>query len=700
MTNNDAPASSRPPAGSSLAASRPTTTPPEIARLPSGWWLAACSLGVAVGLLEAWLTRGHYLLDLLSRPAWTLLLANAYGFAFWCAALLGAIAFRLTGGRRWGVWLVPTMVAGLLGLILLGQAWVWHHHIWGSPDSRLATFAGYAVLCGAMSSSVFWIWRGLRRTARSSAREKGGLARLGVVLGFIVSGALVAFSLRSFAVDPNLRQLLFDRSHLTSHFFHLGYRFSDFDGDGFPPRWIGGEDPDNGDGAVHPLSSVEPWRPSKEKRGAAEAVPSGIAENANLLLITVDTLRADHLGAYGYERQTSPKIDRLAREGALFEQPVVQWTRTSQSVATLLTGTYSHTHGVINLFSVIPEDNVLLAEPFAEAGFATAGLVHNANLAPGFGFDQGFETYRHFAPDVPERRLTETALAWLEQHREERFFLWVHYIDPHGPYEPPEPFRGQLDHDEPLPFPRFLMNPSYRLPTKDLRDYIDRYDEEIREVDDEVGKLVEQVEAWGLRDRTLIVFTSDHGESFGHHFFGAHGEHAYESLVRVPLIFSMPGTLATDRRIAAQVRSLDIAPTILELFGLKASERVEGHSLAPFLFESSAADLATAPEEGYAFIESGYVSWLNPSWWQRAVRTEKWKYVWTPGLALHQLYDLENDPGELHNVYLEEPQAAARLSEVLRRWMRYSEESRVHREISTEELDDALRGELEALGYL
>jgi glucan phosphoethanolaminetransferase (alkaline phosphatase superfamily) len=255
----------------------------------------------------------------------------------------------------------------------------------------------------------------------------------------------------------------------------------------------------------------------------------------NVLLITVDTLRADHLGAYGYGRNTSPHIDELARTGVLFSQAIAQWPKTTPSFASMMTGTYAHHHGLVRYTQQrLPDRFVVLAEVLRNANYDTVGIVTNGNLAKAFNFDQGFATYvemwRTFADERAEH-VTDHALSWLKQNASHHtFFMWLHYSDPHAPYEPPPPYSEMYVGDRYYGgTQRVGFNADFdtdmggipgrsRLGDHDVLDYyVAQYDAEIRYTDDNIGKVLTAVTSMGLTANTLIVLTADHGESLGSH---------------------------------------------------------------------------------------------------------------------------------------------------------------------------------------
>lgn len=450
--------------------------------------------------------------------------------------------------------------------------------------------------------------------------------------------------------------------------------------------------------------------------GAARA-PAGAP---HLLLITVDTLRADHLGAWGYRRHTSPEIDRLAEGGVRFAQAVAQWPKTTPSVVSLLTGTYPRTNGVTrDTRQALPASRVTIAERLADAGYDTAAVVTNANLARLFGFDQGFsayiETWKDSRDDDPERAtyVTDHALDWLAQRPRDRpFFLWVHYVDPHARYEPPAPYDGMFEHDA-------YYDPAHRAPLHAGRDddmggipgrarlgdrtevdfYRAQYDAEIRYVDHEIGRLLSKIDDASPGERIAVVLTADHGESLGEHeYYFDHGRLPYDDCVRVPLVVRPPDRADPPGRVVERpVELIDILPTLLTFAGLPPLAGAEGRSLAPLL--SGEEDPGRSP---YAFTESGY-----SEAWQRSIRDARWKLVHVRDPADRalmtgaewELYDVIADPGETRNLFAQAPAEAERLAAGLADWVRRGPVSPTQ-PIQTVPIDRETEDRLRSLGYV
>lgn len=414
----------------------------------------------------------------------------------------------------------------------------------------------------------------------------------------------------------------------------------------------------------------------------------------NLLLITVDTLRADHLSAWGYARPTSPRIDRLAAEGARFAAAQVQWPKTGPSFASMFTSTYPKDNENVRQVGIpLPCDFTTVAERLQRAGYQTRAVVANGALAREFNFDQGFDAYveawkePHPAGGDPIRaeNVTRLALETAGSFAADRpWFLWVHYIDPHFPYEAPKPWRGRFQGDEHFERDarriRLLDKHSNQMGAIGKRQtlngqdrlafYVARYDAEIAYADEQIGVLLDGLGAEGRLADTLTAFTSDHGESLGeHHFYFDHGRFAFQTCLHVPFVLHWPGRIE-PRVEEAPVELLDLAPTLLEAAGLLAPGAgwAQGASLWPVL---TGAARPAAP----VFAEGGTATRGN---WIKTARDGRFKvhhtrmggeqrWIGGPGVDL-VLYDLAADPGETANVAADHPEVAERLKRELWRW--------------------------------
>jgi arylsulfatase A-like enzyme len=453
---------------------------------------------------------------------------------------------------------------------------------------------------------------------------------------------------------------------------------------------------------------------SHEARTRARTSPNN---PPNILLITIDALRADHLSSYGYPRQTSPNIDRLASEGVRFQRAVSQWPLTSPSFAAMMSSTYGHTNGLIRTTAQrMPDRSLMLAELLKAGGYSTSAVVGNVNLARAFNFDQGFETYRELWQEEDARRTELTTRNGIDLMGKaadgKPFFLWLHYFDPHARYQPPKPFDGMFVNDS-------HFNSTWRVPLLAQKRwdiggissnvnlgredrvayYVAQYDAEIRSVDAQVGVLMAALKARGLDGNTVVVITSDHGESLGdHNYFFEHGRFPYDDCVHVPMIFRGAGIAKAGTVVSSPVELIDLAPTLLDFAGLPANQEAQGKSLRRLL---RGEDRDPGPQWKYAFTESGFAQA-----YQRSITSERYKLVFVPdagdrkvmkGREL-ELYDLAEDPGETKNLIDERPQVAAPLKERLWQWI---EEGGAGAEVpEAVRVDANAEEQLRSLGYI
>jgi arylsulfatase A-like enzyme len=382
------------------------------------------------------------------------------------------------------------------------------------------------------------------------------------------------------------------------------------------------------------------------------------ARGPRLLLVTIDTLRADHVGSYGGAIPT-PTLDRLGRDGAVLLDACTPTPSTGPAHASLWTGLHPWRHGVLDNAVPLAAGVPTVAEAARTAGIATGAFVSSYVLHERFGLGRGFETY-HFEPSetyawrgrqrgafwTRGARTTDAAIEWLRRHRDQPFLLWVHYFDPHAPYEAP---------------PGFERPPSERVPVAGkslppgvpsfarLADLIRGYRGEVVYVDAELARLVAALRDLGLLDATAVVVTSDHGEGLGDHGLLEHGENLFDELVRVPLVVRAPG-IARGQRLGGAVQLEDVAPTALELLGLPAPAGLDGRSLAPWLRgEASGSPRAAAlgrrkPYRG------------RPDLFY--VRSDGRKWIGSLG-AVGTSYRLADDPREARGELAPAPEALA-----------------------------------------
>ncbi len=407
-----------------------------------------------------------------------------------------------------------------------------------------------------------------------------------------------------------------------------------------------------------------------------KAEPSNPApRNANVLLITLDTTRADHLSCYRPGFAKTPNLDGLAARGVRFEYAIAQVPLTIPSHACIMTGSYPEVNGVRDMAGfVLSATHPTLASLTHAAGYGTAAFVGSSVLSRRFGFSTGFETYDDYMGKsfveanqpglLLERRasvVTDRAMDWLKANGNKNFFLWCHYYDPHAPYDPPEPYRHLYAKDP--------------------------YSGEIAYTDSQVGRLFDDLKAQNLVDRTLIVVTADHGESLGEHGEDTHGVFLYDSTMHVPLMIAGPG-IPAGKVIAQQVRSIDIMPTILAFLNLSPGREAQGVDLLPLIQKGQPLPTDTA------YLETLYPR-TDLGWSElRAVRTNQWKFILAPR---PELYNLKDDPQEATNVESREPVIVSRMD--ARLWSIIGQDKRDEKLVSSP-VTEQTREDLASLGYV
>jgi arylsulfatase A-like enzyme len=438
------------------------------------------------------------------------------------------------------------------------------------------------------------------------------------------------------------------------------------------------------------ICGCEPTSPSP-----SEATPLP----PNVLLYVVDTLRADGLGSYGNPAVQTLAIDRLAAEGTLFESAyaAVPWTRPS--VASILTGVRPGVHGVTNHRARMRKRSLLLSEAFREHGYRTGCIVANPNVGGVFGFNQGYGG-DDFIELFVRRRLgaiglsdmiaradevSDRAIQWIDS-ASRPWFLFILAIDPHVPYEPPEPFDryGAEDYAGSVNGRLDSVRDS-DLTHSDKVRFRSLYDGEIALVDYSLSRLLSHLRARDLYDQTAIAFTSDHGEEFWDHGGTGHGAHLYDEVLRIPLIIRDVKTMPAGKRVSTPVESIDIFPTLLDIAGLPIPGDLEGRSLVRSVDERPVYATLSEHQQRLASVTVG-----------------SWKLIRDRRDGREQLYNLENDPGETTDRLAQNREKAGDLSVLLSH--RLAEDEARRAEVRSEgdelgEVPEEVRAALEALGY-
>ncbi len=303
----------------------------------------------------------------------------------------------------------------------------------------------------------------------------------------------------------------------------------------------------------------------------------------NAILITVDTLRADHLSCYGYTLLTSPNIDNLCKEGFLFTAARTPIPTTSPAHTSIMTSLYPHNHKVIVNLAPMSKDIKTLAEILKENGYKTAAIVSAWPLKTGAtGLEKGFDSYddaftdsyRGMQAEQLADETTNKVINWLSRNNNKKFFLWIHYFDPHYPYR---------EHDKLRNLPVELKKKADKQRMPKIEKIIYKYDREIAFTDFHIGRVLNALKEWQLDSKTIIIFTGDHGESLGEHNYIGHGKYLYEPSLHVPLIIKHPSMNVNEKRIHDNVSLLDIMPTVLDFLNISITFPISGKSLAPFI---------------------------------------------------------------------------------------------------------------------
>jgi arylsulfatase A-like enzyme len=427
----------------------------------------------------------------------------------------------------------------------------------------------------------------------------------------------------------------------------------------------------------------------------------------NIVIITIDALRADHLSSYGYPRKTSPRIDAFAASSTLYENSISQASSTHPSMAAMLTSNLP-IEFTGHPFKYVPYSLSTVAESLRNAGYETGAVVSNVWLRSSLGFDQGFAEYdersamAEFYGDTDRinwknaAQVSDGGVAFLDRHKSDRFFLWLHYLDPHHPYDPQPPFdekfaQKRKDHQDLIAQLRSLPTDKQTellsklgkreipMPDDTFQAVIDQYDGEIAYTDVQVGRVFDALDELGLSDNTVVVLTADHGEEFREHGDWGHGITLFKEVVHVPLIVHTPRQTA-GQRVKQVVRTIDIAPTMLTLAGVSVPETMRGEDLTRAAARADASAVSVCPRVGLSSIQ-----------------TDTWKLIRAKdGRA--SLYDLTADPNEHDDVAEEQPAIAKDLLARLHQSVGVPGHGYGDERITG--VDPATRQQLEALGYL
>ncbi len=443
---------------------------------------------------------------------------------------------------------------------------------------------------------------------------------------------------------------------------------------------------------------------------APRATPS---RDPNIFLIVIDALRADHLGAYGYSRPTSPNIDRIAREGVVFENALSAASWTRPAMGSLFTSLHPHVHGATAFGKTLPTDTVTLAETLHEHGYVTAGFQANPLLFGRRQFGQGFDSYSETSRE-PSSRMVSRVTGWLDERQPEKFAVYIHVMDVHLPYDAPTENRARFLRPYSGPLGRVTIRNSRQfnrlLPTvtdDDRRHMIDLYDAAINQADDSIGAIVADLTRRQLIDDTILIITADHGEELFDHGDFTHGHSMYREVVQIPLIIWNPRLKASGVRVKQLVRQIDIYPTVLGFLAVPQPSFLMGRDLGPAIADPNLDWELDGFTEGVLHgppqwaLQKGRLKLIktDPAETRRERRfldTLRRRPGWTDASGAVEFYDLKRDPGERHSL-VEHPAKPiwAGLLEALR-----TADGGVHLAAAPERLDKEKVEQLRSLGYV
>lgn len=395
------------------------------------------------------------------------------------------------------------------------------------------------------------------------------------------------------------------------------------------------------------------------------------SRKTNVLLVSIDALRPDHLSCYGYQRQTTPNINKVAEGGARFTQAITHSSHTCISLPTMMSSTYFNTDGMQEWTDFLDPAVPTLAEVLKRSGYYTTLITNHGAIAKLAGLKRGMDEIYTSGFEIKADGISQEAVAWLERNQSRKFFLYIHYFDTHGPYRPPPPYNKKYLRDgfnlihKNLPIvsdPDMDWRVSGHIPNHiaergitDADYYVSQYDGGISFTDAQFGTVLDKLRELGLDKNTLIIICADHGEAMGeHNFYFVHGFSLYDELLKVPLIIKYEPLIPKGKVVTAQVKLLDIMPTVLEILAIKKNKEIEGESL-----------LSLMTGEG-RYPDSFAFSDVRK---KKSIRGQGWKLIYTSSEDKYELYNLKADPGELSNLVGIEKNKFKYLKRELSRWI-------------------------------
>lgn len=423
----------------------------------------------------------------------------------------------------------------------------------------------------------------------------------------------------------------------------------------------------------------------------------GFGPKKNMILFTIDCLRPDHLGCYGYQRKTSPVIDALAKKGILFNKAISVSSWTGESISAIATSNYSRIFGNFEDWGNNKDISFMptLQERLKEKSYVTAFMTSHKQIRLIRGFEDNFDMF--ITTDGSDQEINVNAIDWLSKNREKPFFLWIHYTAPHSLNPVPSPFFDKLFINDSIHKDKYvyidtslskilskILEVSPSKEKTNIDNFISLYDRQIAFNDNLLGMLLEDVKRLGLDKNTIFIISADHGQYLGDHGYLTHENGLYDSVIKVPLIIIGNGVIPENKVINDQVSMIDLAPTILHIAGIKKPKQMLGNSFFP-LIRGSKRNSAY-----YAFSERdcGRI---------KAIRGEDWKLI-DNSLERYELYNLKDDPNELENKARAETQVFEELKRELDAWTQQTWVKLP--EVERRQLDEKNQEELRSLGYL
>jgi arylsulfatase A-like enzyme len=440
----------------------------------------------------------------------------------------------------------------------------------------------------------------------------------------------------------------------------------------------------------------------------------------NIVLITIDALRADHLSCYGYNRNTSPNIDRIAEKGIIFKNATATSSWTAPSMASLFTSVYPINHGVVHGMGykkdetiytqeVFSDELTTLAELLKEHGYTTIGVASNLHLSEKFGFARGFDSFGCL-PFVPADSVNRIICRLESEIKNfDKYFLWIHYIDPHYPYSPRKPWINHYLPEESTlqisnlsdlsPMDLMIFNNKLKKDNRELskqtitmlkKNLLARYDSEINYVDSYIGELIQ---IFDQDDNTIIIITSDHGEEFFEYDYVGHGNNLHHETTHIPLIIKLPSSYKKGI-VEKNISLVDVMPTILHTLNITAPDQTLGQSFwenkEPLFWLKKMLLRKESSEYKFAELDNWYTF--------KSIITPEWKYIYDYKDNTEQLYNIKSDPMELNNLADKKAKQCNKLREQLFKWVSDSKKYptiKQARKLSPEEKE-----KLKELGYI